>query len=90
VFPHPEKLLGYPPGVPLGGPPHPGSYIPLHHGFAIFLCIMALQLHRLIRSRLHEAQIFTSPARVLEKLALQRKALGVPTPHHQNLQDPMM
>ena len=81
----------------------------------IFLCIMALQLHRLMRSRLHEAQIFTSPARVLEKLALQRtvqaeidgkkfdglipptpeqldlfKALGVPTPHHQNLQDPMM
>jgi transposase len=81
----------------------------------IFLCIMALQLHRLMRSRLHEAKIFTSPERVLEKLALQRtvqaeidgkkfdglipptpeqldlfKALGVPTPHHQNLQDPMM
>jgi transposase len=81
----------------------------------IFLCIVALQLHRLMRSRLHEAKIFTSPERVLEKLALQRtvqaeidgkkfdglipptpeqldlfKALGIPTPHHQNLQDPMM
>jgi transposase len=81
----------------------------------IFICVMALQLHRLMRSRLNQAKIFTSPERVLEKLALQRtvqaeingkkvdglipptaeqldlfKALGVPTPHHQNLQDPMM
>jgi hypothetical protein len=76
---------------------------------------MALQLHRLMRTRLHQAKIFTSPERVLEKLAFHRtvqaeidgkkfdglipptpeqldlfKALGVPTPHHQNLQDPMM
>jgi transposase len=81
----------------------------------IFICVMALQLHRLMRTRLHQAKIFTSPERVLEKLAFQRtvqaeidgkkfdglipptpeqldifKALGVPTPHHQNLHDPMM
>ena len=81
----------------------------------IFICVMALQLHRLMRSRLHQAKIFTSPERVLEKPALHRtvqaeiddkkfdglipptpeqldlfKALGVPTPHHQNLQEPMM
>jgi hypothetical protein len=76
---------------------------------------MALQLHRLMRSRLPQAKIFTSPERVLEKLAFHRtvpaeidgkkvdglipptpeqldlfKALGVPTPRHQNLQDPTM
>jgi transposase len=81
----------------------------------IFICVMALQLHRLMRSRLHQAKIFTSPERVLEKLAFHRtvqaeidgkkfdglipptpeqldffKALGVPAPHHQNLQDPIM
>jgi len=38
----------------------------------IFICVMALQLHRLMRSRLHQAEIFTSPERVLEKLALNR------------------
>lgn len=81
----------------------------------IFMCVMALQLHRLMRRRLQQAEISTSPERVLEKLALQRtvqaeingkkvdglipptpeqldlfKALEVPPPHHQNLQDPIL
>jgi transposase len=38
----------------------------------IFMCVMALQLHRFIRSRLNLAKIVKSPERVLEKLSFQR------------------
>ena len=38
----------------------------------IFMCIMALQLHRYMRSRLHASKIVKSPERVLEKLSFQR------------------
>ena len=57
----------------------------------IFMCVMALQLHRYIRSRLHASKIVKSPERVLEKLSFQRtveaevngnriKGLTAPTP----------
>jgi len=38
----------------------------------IFMCIMALQLQRVLRHRLRTAKIDTSPERVLEKLSFQR------------------
>jgi len=38
----------------------------------IFICIVPLQPHRFMRSRLNQAKIFTSPERVLEKLTLNR------------------
>ena len=38
----------------------------------IFMCVMALQLHRLMRRRLQQAEISASPEQVLGKLALQR------------------
>jgi len=38
----------------------------------IFMCVMALQLHRYIRNRLHASKIVKSPERVLEKLSFQR------------------
>jgi transposase len=38
----------------------------------IFMCVMALQLQRLMRHRLRTAKIDTSPERVLEKLSFQR------------------
>jgi len=44
----------------------------------IFICVMALQIQRLIRSRLRKAGIARSPERALEKLSIQR-ALEVNT-----------
>jgi transposase len=38
----------------------------------IFMCVMALQLQRVMRHRLRTAKIDTSPERVLEKLSFQR------------------
>jgi transposase len=38
----------------------------------IFMCVMALQIHRLMRYRLRKAKILRSPERVLEKLSFQR------------------
>jgi transposase len=38
----------------------------------IFMCVMALQLHRFMRSRLNASKIVKSPERVLEKLSFQR------------------
>jgi transposase len=38
----------------------------------IFMCVMALQLHRFIRFRLNASKIVKSPERVLEKLSFQR------------------
>jgi transposase len=38
----------------------------------IFMCVMALQLQRVLRHRLRTAKIDTSPERVLEKLSFQR------------------
>jgi transposase len=38
----------------------------------IFICVMALQLHRLMRQRLRNAKVERSPERVLEKLSLHR------------------
>jgi len=57
----------------------------------IFICVMALQLHRFMRSRLNASKIVKSPERVLEKLSFQRtveaqvngqaiKGLTAPTP----------
>jgi transposase len=57
----------------------------------IFMCVMALQLHRFMRSRLNASKIVKSPERVLEKLSFQRtveaqvngqaiKGLTAPTP----------
>jgi transposase len=57
----------------------------------IFMCVMALQLHRFMRSRLNASKILKSPERVLEKLSFQRtveahvngrriKGLTAPTP----------
>jgi transposase len=57
----------------------------------IFMCVMALQLHRFMRSRLNASKIVKSPERVLEKLSFQRtveaqvegqtiKGLTTPTP----------
>ncbi|MEW6003590.1 MAG: IS1634 family transposase [Nitrospirota bacterium] len=51
---------------------------PIHHWVDrriqahIFMCVMALQIHRLMRHRLHKANILRSPERVLEKLSFQR------------------
>lgn len=51
---------------------------PMHHRTDrrieahIFMCVMALQLHRFIRSRLKASKIVKSPDRVLEKLSFQR------------------
>lgn len=51
---------------------------PMHHWVDrrieahIFICVMALQIHRLMRHRLHKAKIPRSPERVLEKLSFQR------------------
>ncbi len=38
----------------------------------IFMCVMALQLHRFMRNRLHASKIVKSPERVLDKLSFQR------------------
>jgi transposase len=38
----------------------------------IFICVMALQIQRLMRHRLHKAKIDRSPEQVLEKLSFQR------------------
>jgi len=38
----------------------------------IFICVMALQIQRLIRSRLRKAGIARTPERALEKLSIQR------------------
>lgn len=38
----------------------------------IFMCVMALQLQRVMRHRLRTAKIHTSPERALEKLSFQR------------------
>jgi len=38
----------------------------------IFMCVMALQLHRFMRSRLNASKVVKSPERVLEKLSFQR------------------
>jgi transposase len=38
----------------------------------VFICVMALQIQRLMRLRLHLANIHRSPERVLQRLSLQR------------------
>lgn len=51
---------------------------PVHHRVDrrieahIFICVMALQIERLMRQRLRKAKITRSPERVLEKLSFQR------------------
>lgn len=51
---------------------------PMHHWVDrrieahIFMCVMALQMERLMRQRLRQAKITRSPERVLEKLCIQR------------------
>lgn len=51
---------------------------PMHHWVDrrieahIFLCVMALQIQRLMRQRLQKASIKRSPERILEKLSFQR------------------
>jgi transposase len=64
----------------------------------IFMCVMALQLHRYMRSRLYASKIVKSPERVLEKLSFQRtveaevdgtriKGLTAPTPEQLSFYD---
>jgi len=64
----------------------------------IFICVMALQLQRYMRSRLHASKIVKSPERVLEKLSFQRtveaevngariKGLTAPTPEQLSFYD---
>lgn len=38
----------------------------------VFICVMALQIHRLMRQRLRKARIERSPERVLQRLSIQR------------------
>jgi len=51
---------------------------PIHHWVDrrieahIFMCVMALQIQRLMRQRLRRAKISRSPERILEKLSFQR------------------
>jgi len=64
----------------------------------IFMCVIALQLHRFMRSRLNASKIVKSPERVLEKLSFQRtveaqvngrtvKGLTAPTPEQLSFYD---
>ncbi len=64
----------------------------------IFMCVMALQLQRFMRTRLNASKIVKSPERVLEKLSFQRtveahvngqaiKGLTAPTPEQLNFYD---
>jgi transposase len=64
----------------------------------IFMCVMALQLHRYMRNRLHASKIVKSPERVLEKLSFQRaveaevqgqkiRGLTAPTPEQLSFYD---
>jgi transposase len=67
----------------------------------IFLCVMALQIQRLMRQRLHKASIKRSPERILEKLSFQRtveatlngqkvQGLDIPKPLHKHLANPAL
>lgn len=77
---------------------------PMYHradrriGAHIFMCVMALQLHRYMRSRLYASKVVKSPERMLEKLSFQRtveaevngariKGLTAPTPEQLSFYD---
>jgi len=64
----------------------------------IFMCVMALQLHRFMSNRLHASKIVKSPERMLEKLSFQRtvqaevkgrriQGLTAPTPEQLSFYD---